>query len=142
MANNELTHFGIKGMKWGIRRYQKPNGQRTVAGKARYDSDETQPRKVNKNPSVMSNVKTVVGRKASRMSERAKKLSTADEMDQLSDKIVSVGKTVVKKVATDVVLPAATDIGKQLVKSGMSKAVNDVLNLSDDYKVFANNKRK
>ena len=32
----ELYHWGIKGMKWGIRRYQNPDGTLTAAGKARY----------------------------------------------------------------------------------------------------------
>lgn len=31
-----LQHFGIKGMKWGVRRYQNPDGTFTKAGKARY----------------------------------------------------------------------------------------------------------
>lgn len=37
---NELEHFGIKGMKWGIRRYQNPDGTLTDAGKKRYGSAE------------------------------------------------------------------------------------------------------
>lgn len=34
--SNELYHHGIKGMKWGIRRYQNPDGTLTAAGRARY----------------------------------------------------------------------------------------------------------
>lgn len=32
---NELYHHGIKGMKWGIRRYQNKDGSLTDAGKKR-----------------------------------------------------------------------------------------------------------
>lgn len=39
MVNNELRHWGIKGMKWGVRRYQNNDGTLTDAGKRRYDRD-------------------------------------------------------------------------------------------------------
>ena len=32
---NYLAHYGIKGMKWGVRRYQNADGTLTAAGKAR-----------------------------------------------------------------------------------------------------------
>lgn len=35
MTNAELYHFGIKGQKWGIRRFQNKDGTRTAAGKRR-----------------------------------------------------------------------------------------------------------
>lgn len=36
MPNLYLEHHGIKGMKWGVRRYQNPDGSLTAAGKQRY----------------------------------------------------------------------------------------------------------
>lgn len=33
---NELYHHGIKGQKWGVRRYQNPDGTLTPAGEKRY----------------------------------------------------------------------------------------------------------
>lgn len=35
-TSQELQHWGIKGQKWGIRRYQNPDGTLTEAGKKRY----------------------------------------------------------------------------------------------------------
>lgn len=32
ITNGELYHHGIKGMKWGVRRYQNPDGSLTPAG--------------------------------------------------------------------------------------------------------------
>lgn len=32
---NELYHHGIKGQKWGVRRYQNPDGTLTEMGKKR-----------------------------------------------------------------------------------------------------------
>ena len=39
----ELYHYGVKGQKWGVRRYQNKDGSLTPAGKERYD--DSQPKK-------------------------------------------------------------------------------------------------
>ena len=38
IESTELIHYGIKGMKWGVRRYQNKDGSLTAAGKKRYDA--------------------------------------------------------------------------------------------------------
>lgn len=39
IVNGELYHHGIKGQRWGIRRYQNPDGTLTEAGRARYGAN-------------------------------------------------------------------------------------------------------
>lgn len=36
IRSNELYHHGVKGMKWGVRRYQNPDGSLTEEGKKHY----------------------------------------------------------------------------------------------------------
>lgn len=36
ISNDELYHHGVKGQRWGVRRYQNADGSLTAAGKAQY----------------------------------------------------------------------------------------------------------
>jgi len=49
LKTKELYHSGIKGMRWGVRRFQNEDGTLTEAGKARYNKDGSP-----KNPEKMS----------------------------------------------------------------------------------------
>lgn len=62
-----ISHFGVKGMKWGIRRYQNKDGSLTPEGRKRYGRSEDSEivRELRKKPvSAMSNqeLETVIRR--------------------------------------------------------------------------------
>ena len=37
--SDSLAHYGVKGQKWGVRRYQNPDGTLTAEGRKRYGED-------------------------------------------------------------------------------------------------------
>ena len=55
--SEELNHHGILGMKWGVRRYQNPNGTLTEAGRRRLDQKDAKWAKKNYDKLYMSTYK-------------------------------------------------------------------------------------
>lgn len=46
--NNFIEHHGIKGQRWGLRRYQNEDGSLTEAGRKRYDKPDKEIKKLAK----------------------------------------------------------------------------------------------
>lgn len=78
--NNELMHHGIKGQKWGVRRYQNKDGSLTLAGKKRALGLQNQYTELSKNKKYhdKNGNLTYAGRK--------KQLKMKDEYESLTGK--------------------------------------------------------
>ena len=159
---NELYHHGVKGQKWGVRRYQNTDGSLTYAGKKR--ALKMQDRYTNFTEDKRYRKKdgnyTLKGRKkALKMKEKYSELTGKDlkrfpqvkkivdsnsgkKISELDSKKISKGKRFTSYIVKEMIIPAATDVGKQAVKSMMVKAVNKKMNFDDELKVYTNNKKK
>ena len=78
--SDELYHFGIKGQKWGIRRYQNPDGTLTPAGKERYGTDTQQKKQKNTASSPKKKAKD------EKRAYRRKLIKDASNVHKMSDK--------------------------------------------------------
>ena len=65
MTDNELQHYGILGMKWGIRRYQNADGSLTPAGRKRYGDGGTRVKSISRGEPISSSTQTVDSKPAS-----------------------------------------------------------------------------
>lgn len=79
VTDDELTHWGIKGMRWGVRRYQRKDGSLTPAGKKRL---ETENASLKKEAQVLKNRKSTQA-KFDRLA--AKRKAIEDEKKALDD---------------------------------------------------------
>lgn len=160
MDNNELMHHGVKGMKWGIRRYQKKDGSLTALGRYKqYKTNKQRKKNLEKAREAkaakkkaatqpVQKKKSVKEMSDAELQSAIRRLEMEQRYNQLSPKKVSKGQAAVKRITNNVILPSAENIGKQLLTSAMVKGVNEKVlpRIFDgdisEYKVYTNNKKK
>ena len=160
----ELTHWGVKGMKWGVRRYQNKDGSLTKAGQKRRAKLEGELEKLGAGKKASGDDSDAAPRKksASEMTDAELKDQTARltleknykqaEKDNAALDPVKVSKG--KKFATifsDKLVEslaergagAAADLAAQTAKSIGAKYINQMLEktFGDVEKVHTNNKK-
>ena len=131
----ELYHHGIKGMRWGVRRFQNKSGSLTPAGKKRYSDDDRKTQVSGKGEKVFNVLKKGANAALDKASDdnffnsdsifSEKSMKTQSRIDRTRDAINSLDyKTLTSK-----------DGSKRLVDAG-KKFLRDSLDDADDRSFF------
>lgn len=110
--NDELSHAGIKGMRWGIRRYQNEDGSLTDLGKKRYSGakrgvmddarstayDKAVKTHLAKNPGDVAGAKAA-GRQASKDATATTKVDQDKPIKKMVDDDLNATNTILRETA-------------------------------------------
>ena len=140
IRGDDLYHWGIKGMKWGVRRYQNPDGSLTAAGKKRY---------TNPDGSLNEKGKKKFGDSVKSDAETPKRKTVKDMTDEELDKAINRArkedeynrlrpepkaetknenyKKLMTKVVNEMVVPAVIQSGRNALQKALDKQANDLL---------------
>lgn len=121
MDNNVLVHYGVRGQKWGIRRFQNKDGSLTSAGKKRY-SDDAKDEKTEKVSSKKDRGRMTDAELSRRIARLEKETKLKDLEAKNRDNGEAYAKEILKDIGKRVIVTAATGAilygGKVLVDHG------------------------
>lgn len=152
MDNNELMHYGVPGMKWGVRRTPAQLGRKkTSSSKSLFEKKKPKPKPKAKSESSKKETapkpKSVKEMSDEELSTAISRLQLEQKYKELSPQKVSTGKAITKRILNNIVVPAAEDVGRQMVKTALTRAGNKTLSevfkdFSEADKIYTNNKKK
>lgn len=138
-STGELYHWGVKGMKWGVRRYQNKDGSLTPRGKKRQkelsaDEKERAARKADlKNRRTMSDAD---------LKKKIERLKMEKEFKNLTNEDINSGKTFVNEVMSSAGKKVLTIAAAGAMAYGVKAAMTGKFDISEAAGYIAANPNK
>lgn len=132
-----LEHHGIKGQKWGVRRYQNPDGSRTALGKKRESSRNDKEKKARKadakNRRTMSDVD---------LKKRIERMKLEKEYKNLVDEDIAPGKKYIFEILSAIGKKTIPVVAAGALAYGVKVAMTKQFNIEEAAQYIAANPNK
>ncbi len=129
----ELCHWGVKGMKWGVRRYQNKDGSLTPKGRKRYAEPHEDHKRAHDN-------KPISQMSTKELQERNNRLQQEQNYKRLTQK-TSIGQKAVKAfiatAGTIVAIEGAAKVYQRVGNNALDKIGDAIINNIDLKKPWA-----
>lgn len=124
MKNDELTHWGIKGMKWGVRRYQNKDGSLTAAGKKRLARIDKKAERGGWSEDAISAAKTKTKSVKQMSNAELRKLNERIRLEQEYKNLNKQRTSAGQKAVNEILVGAAKDTAKSYVSKYMKQGID------------------
>lgn len=132
--SDELCHHGIKGMKWGVRRYQNYDGSYTKRGLERYRKSEAKYDEAKARYKSARSEGNKVSAKLARSDMKTAKKEMSKNYDNLkTDKLADEGRELYKRGMTITDNNKKSAIASMITVFGGGFAADTVYNMTHDY---------